>query len=487
MDLIIGRENEKKLLEEIYRSNSAEFVALYGRRRVGKTYLVKNFFQSKKCIFFQTVGLYQAPIEEQISRFMIELGNTFYEGAPLQIPQSWLEAFEVLNKAIESTPTNKKIVLFLDEFPWMATPRSGVTRALEYYWNRHWSYNSQVKLVICGSSASWIIHKIVKNKGGFHNRLTQKILLEPFNLHDTYAYLKHIGYKCSYYQATLLFMVIGGVPFYLKQIKKSLSVEQNINKLFFEKDSQLLNEFDEIFASLFDDSEAYRELVMLIASSKEGFSRKIIEDTNKLTGKGGRLTRRLEDLEYAGFISSYLPLGHKKRGVFYRVSDNYCYFYLKWIYPIKNQLKQNPNTPYWKRIVGMPDYYSWLGYAFENICYKHLSQIKNALGIEEYSLAAPWRYMPTKNDDHVGAQIDILFDRSDNAITVCEIKFTEKPFLIDKAYANILRNKVAVFEKIYKPKKQVFLAMICGGGLKENMYSEDLIQGKVVLEDLFKK
>jgi hypothetical protein len=407
MDLIVGREEEKKHLEDVYRSKSAEFVAIYGRRRVGKTYLIRNFFRSKKCVFFQSVGLYQAPLDEQISRFETELGNTFYGGASLQMPRNWLGAFEALNKAIENTPKSKKVVIFLDELPWMATHRSGVIRALEYYWNRYWSFNHQVKLIVCGSSASWIIHKIIKNRGGLHNRLTKRIVLEPFNLHDTYAYLKYIGYKCSYYQATLLFMVTGGVPFYLKQIKKNLSVEQNINQLFFKKDSPLLNEFDEIFSSLFDDSETYQELVALIAPSKEGLSRRDIEETNKLTGKGGRLTKRLEDLAHAGFISPYLPLGHKKRGIFYRVSDDYCYFYMKWIYPIKNQLKQNPGNPYWKGIVGTPDYYGWLGYAFENICYKHLQQIKDALGIEEYSLAAPWRYTPIKKKSNVGVRIPV--------------------------------------------------------------------------------
>lgn len=486
MDLIIGREIEKKKLEEIFRSDSSEFVAVYGRRRVGKTYLIKNFFQTKKCIFFQTMGIYQASIEEQISRFEVELGNIFYGGARIQIPKNWIGAFEALNRAIEQTPKNKKIIVFLDELPWMATHRSGLLMALDYFWNRHWSFDKRVKLFVCGSSASWIIQKIIKNRGGLHNRLTHRIVLKPFNLRETFAYLIHRKYSCSYYQTTLLYMVTGGVPFYLKQIEKNLSVDQNINQLFFKAESLLFNEFEEIFASLFDNSDQYKELIILIAGRKEGLSRVEIEETNKLTGKGGRLTKRLEDLEQAGFISSFLSFGHKKRGVHYRVTDDYCCFYLKWVHPIKNYLKQDQSANYWKGIIGTPEYYGWLGYAFENVCYKHLRQIKEGLGIEDYSLASPWRYVPPKSiDNQRGTQIDLLFDRSDNAVNICEIKFSEKPFVIDRAYAENLTDKIAIFKKVTRTQKQIFLSMITGSGLKENLYS-DLIQSAVTLEDLFR-
>ncbi len=485
MNRIIGRDAEKDELSEAFNSNYAEFIAVYGRRRVGKTYLIKNFFQAKKCVYFQMTGIYKGSLDKQLARFSKEVGETFYKGASMKIPDNWMGAFEELTHAIAQVPKNKKIVIFLDEIPWMSTRKSGVISALEYFWNRYWVNNTRVKLVACGSAASWIIKKIIKNRGGLHNRVTRKIRLLPFNLSETFLYLKHVGYQCNHQQVVKLFMAMGGIPFYLNQIKKNYSIDQNIDNLFFNSNGMLFDEFDEVFSSLFEHSEQYKELVILIGSYKDGIQRSIIDEKNKLTGKGGRLTKRLEDLEYAGFITSYIPFGHKKLGMFYRISDEYCYFYLKWIRPIKNQLKQNSTTKHWKGIINTPGYFGWLGYVFENICYKHISQVKKALNIEESSLASPWRYAPRKGTKEMGVQIDLMFDRDDNAITVCEIKYTDKPFTIDKQYAEKLKQKVEVFKKITRTNKQIFLTMISANGIKNTMYSKEIIDGLMALDDLF--
>lgn len=487
IDNIIGRRAEKNELEEAYASHEAEFVVVYGRRRVGKTYLIKSFFQEKRCIFFQNVGIYNGSIKEQLTRFSKEIGNTFYQGAAIKVPLNWMEALEALSHAISQIPKNKKVVLFFDELPWMSTHRSGILRALEYFWNRHWVNDKRLKLIVCGSSASWMIQKIVKGRGGFHNRLTRKLNLLPFNLNETSSYLKYIGYPCQHKQVLYAYMVTGGVPFYLKHFKKNLSIDQNINKLFFSTNSLFFDEFDDIFSSLFNDSDQYKELVNLIAHHQYGISRTIINQKNKLTGKGGRLTKRLEDLEHAGFISSFISYGHKKRGTFYRINDEYCYFYLKWIDPIKSHIKQDRATNYWQKFINTPEYFGWLGYAFENICYKHLPQIKNALGVEYYSVASPWRYAPGKKSSGQGVQIDLLLDRDDNAMTLCEIKYTNEPFLIDKSYANQLKQKMEIFQKVTQTKKQIFLAMICASGLKKNLYSEELVHNALTLEALFKE
>lgn len=487
LNKIIGRSKEKKELEEAFASSNAELIAVYGRRRVGKTYLIKNFYQEKKCLFFQTTGIYNGTLNEQLNRFAKELGTTFYQGANIKVPDSWLDAFESLTQAVLKTPQNKKVVIFLDELPWMATRRSKLISALEYFWNRHWSENKQIKIIVCGSAASWIIKKIIKNRGGLHNRITRRLRLDPFNLQETNAYLKHIKYPCNLKQVSKIYMVTGGVPYYLKNIKTNQSVDQNINNLFFKPEGTFFNEFDEIFLSLFENSDQYKEIIELIAEVKEGVNRNTLEKNNKLTGVGGRLTTRLNDLEQAGFISSYLPYGHKSRGLYYRISDEYCYFYIKWIDPIKNRLKQNQEAKPWNSIINTPAYYIWMGYIFENICYKHLPQIRKALNIDDSSLASPWRSVPTKGEKRQGAQIDLLFDRNDDSITICEIKFTEKPFVINKTYSKELTNKIETFTKVTKTSKQIFLAFISAAGLKENMYSEELINGGIVaLEDLYK-
>jgi uncharacterized protein len=486
LNKIIGRNKEKTELFDAFNSSNAEFIAVYGRRRVGKTYLIKNFFQAKKCIYFQMTGIYNGSLNEHLSRFSKEIGETFYQGASIKVPENWMDALEELTHAIEQILKNKNVVIFLDELPWMATKKSGVISALEFFWNRFWVNDKRIKLVVCGSAASWIIKKIIKNKGGFHNRVTRKIRLLPFNLYETSLYLKHLGYQCGNQQLLKLYMVMGGIPFYLNQLKKGYSVDQNIDNLFFNSDGMLFDEFDEVFLSLFENSEQYKELVTLIGKYKDGIPRKILDTKAKLTGKGGRLTKRLEDLEYAGFIASYIPYGHKKLGLFYRINDEYCYFYLKWIEPIKSRLKQNKTTRYWKSIVNTPGYFSWLGYVFENACYKHITQIKKSLNIEETSLASPWRYTPRKDGKEKGAQIDLLFDRYD-AISICEIKYTDKPFIIDKHYADVLQQKIEIFKKITKTSKQLFLALISANGLKETLYSKELVNKVITWENLFEK
>lgn len=486
MDTIIGRNKEKKELDEAYSSNSAEFIAVYGRRRVGKTYLIKNYFQSKKCVLFQTTGIYKGTLKQQLGRFSKELGLSFYQGANIKAADTWMEAFDLLTQAIESLSKTKKVVLFFDELPWLATRKSGLISALEYFWNRYWGDQKRIKLLVCGSAASWIINHIIKNRGGLHNRITRKINLTPFTLNETSAYLKYIKYPCNIAQIAKIYMVTGGVPFYLKNFKKNLSIDQNINTLFFQPEGIFFNEFDEMFLSLFQDSEQYKEIILQIASIREGLSRSLLDEKNKLTGKGGRLTKRLEDLEYAGFISSFMPYSHKKRGVFYRISDEYCFFYLKWIRPIKNQLRQNPSADFWKGIINTPNYFTWKGYTFENICYKHLPQIKKTLAIDESGLASPWRFSP-KAKGEKGAQIDLLFDRKDDSITLCEIKYTDKPFSIDKEYSKKLEDKIDIFSKVTKTQKQIFLAFISAEGLKKTVYSEAIVNGGIVtLEDLVK-
>jgi len=329
VSIIIGRIPEKAELEDAYKSNEAEFIAIYGRRRVGKTYLIRSFFQGKKACYFQTTGIYKGSLDQQLERFAKELGNTFYAGASLKTPADWMNAFDQLTQAINQVKTKGKIILFLDELPWMATRKSGLLSAIEYFWNRHWVNDPRIKFIACGSAASWIIRKIIKNRGGLHNRVTRKINLLPFDLYNTFLFLKYIGYPASYQQACRVYMIMGGIPFYLKNLKKRHSIEQNIDHMFFQPQGMFFDEFDEVFSSLFDHSEQFKEIVTLIASHKDGTPRSFIEEKTKLVTRGGNLSQKLETLEYAGFIKSFVPFGHKKLGILYRITDEFCYFYIR--------------------------------------------------------------------------------------------------------------------------------------------------------------
>ncbi|MBI2791165.1 MAG: AAA family ATPase [Gammaproteobacteria bacterium] len=483
MSKIIGRKKEQLILREFLVSKKAEFLALYGRRRVGKTYLIKNYFDNTSCIFLHCTGLQKGKLHEQLNEFYKQVGATFYRGVAIKPQEKWLDAFEDLTKAVNELPKKKKVVIFFDEFPWMATPRSGLLQALDYYWNRYWVHDHRFKLIICGSSASWIIKKIINNKGGLHNRVTRTIQLGPFDLSGTKLYLDEMGIKLNHKQLLELYMVFGGVPHYLNFVRKGLSAQQCIDEVCFQKNGPLVKEFDRLFSSLFKNAKIYIEIIKEIAKHRYGIGQADLLVQTKIS-EGGRAISRLNELEEVGFISNFIPYGHQEKGKYYKVIDEYILFYLYWIAPhLRTIQKLEDNRGYWFSKSQLPAFKSWAGYTFEAVCYKHLSQIRHAINVDPGAQVGTWRYIPKKADE-IGTQIDLLFDRSDGAITICEMKYTGEPFAINKEYAKKIDNKIEVFRKHTKTHKQIFFVLVSAAGMKETMYSEEISQC-ITLENLF--
>lgn len=486
---LIGRVAEKKVLTAAFDSKEAEFLLVYGRRRIGKTFLIRRFFEKKPCFFFQITGINQAPLDLQLREFKNEIERVFFyggqQGPRLQEPQNWLDAFTMLNQAIVLFGKRKKVVIFLDEFPWLATRKSGVLQALDYMWNRFWVNAPRIKLIVCGSAASWMIENILNNKKGLHNRVTRRLRLEPFTLVETQGYLKHQGICLTQNQILSLYMCIGGVPYYLRSCEKGLSATQIINQLCFHPKGVLRNEFQNLFSSLFEHAESHEVIIRLIASQRGGISRKVIEETLEL--KGGRLTSRLKELEEAGFIMTLMPQG-RERGTFYKVIDEYTLFYLSWIAPTqKARFTQDISDAHWEVLSQTAAWKDWSGYAFEAVCYKHLLQIRKALKIPEGSLATSWRFVPPAKSTEEGAQIDLLFNRPDSVVNLCEIKYCTSPYTLDKAYAQDLARKARAYQSKTKIPKQIFFSMITASRLKKNLYAEEFISSEVMLEDLFEE
>jgi AAA+ ATPase superfamily predicted ATPase len=480
--MIVGRKTEIDRLQKMYQSSEAEFAVLYGRRRVGKTFLIREFFQNKKCHFIQATGIQKGTLRKQLSHFSEALSTTFMQNVPIKEPESWEEAFKTLTRLIETASPLKKTVIFLDELPWMVTRRSGMLEALDYYWNHTFSRNRNIILIVCGSSASWLIKNIIYNKGGLHNRCTCEIKLNPFNLAETDEYLKSRKVRLNKNHVLQLYMAFGGVPYYLKYVEPHNTAIENIQKILFDSMAPLKDEFKKLFDSLFEDSEAYIELMLLIARKKEGLTRSEIESSSKLSRGGGRLTQRLKQLMQTNFIESYLSLD-KARGEYYKVIDEFCLFYTYWLLLARDKKLMKDH---WLKQTQKPIYYVWAGYAFEAICYKHIDQIIKALHIKTAENISSWRWVK-RNSKEGGAQIDLLINRSDDAITVCEIKYTDQLFLIDKSYAKKLQNKIDVFKHKTKTNKQIFIAMISAKGLKQSIYADELISSVVTLEHLFKE
>ncbi|MCB0835349.1 MAG: ATP-binding protein, partial [Bacteroidetes bacterium] len=373
--------------------------------------------------------------------------------------------------------SNRKQIVFFDELPWMASPKSGFLSGLSYFWNS-WAVNQNIVVVICGSAASWMIQKVVKNTGGLHNRITKRIIVNPFTLSETEQYLHQRGIKLNRYHIVQLYMAMGGIPHYLKEIKPGKSVVQNIDQICFSDTGLLRDEFLDLYPALFENPDKHIAVIRALSTKRQGMDREEIIKSSKLAN-GGSLTKTLEELNQSGFISTYQPFGKKKKNTLYRLTDEYSFFYLKFI-----EKKRNEGVETWQHLSQTQEYKIWSGYAYEGICIKHLHQIKKALSIGGvYSVSSSFLKKGTKTEK--GVQIDLLLDRNDHIINLFEIKFYNKPFTISKAYAKELKEKMDLFEEATKTRKHLFLTLITTFGLIPNEYSLGLIDQVLTLDDLF--
>lgn len=477
MDTIIGRDAEKGILTEMLVSKEAELIAIYGRRRVGKTFLVRNFYH--KNMVFEFTGVHDASLREQLSSFSIALKEAMGTAIPPATPTSWMEAFTFASDYLKGKLVKDPVVVLFDELPWIHTPRSGFLSAFGHWWNTWASRQPLLKVVICGSAASWMIENIINSRGGLHNRVSRSIRLLPFTLGETQQYLVSRGIRLDRYQLLQLYMAMGGIPQYLKQVKKGESAAQTIDKLCFARNGSLKTEFSNLYRSLFANAGHHEKIVRVLAKKGKGLSRAEVIDACGFT-TGGGTTRLFEELEESGFITQYIPFDKTARDSIYKFSDEYTLFYLKFI---ENARATGAGT--WLKFATGQSYKSWAGFAFEAVCQKHVLQIKQALGISGvYTEASGWRYMPQKGE--AGAQVDLLLDRRDHCINLCEMKFSIGEFVMDKKYAGELSAKVRVFRERTRTKKTIFPTLITTYGTKQNDYYTGNIQGEVTMEDLFR-
>lgn len=466
-NLIIGREEEKKLLQTVFDSNKSEFVAVCGRRRVGKTFLIREFFEDD--LVFQTSGLAKQGMKQQIKSFYTDLVDQGLENP--KMPKDWIDVFMLLRQLIKQSDKERKVVL-LDELPWMDTNKSGFISALEHFWNSWASARHDIVLIVCGSATSWMMNKLINNHGGLYNRITRRIFLQPFTLHETEDFLKKKGFVLSRYDITVCYMIMGGIPFYLEMMERDLSVAQNINMLFFRPNGQLTKEFSNLYQALFKDSTDYVKVVEALSNKRTGLTRKeILSATGLLSGN--KLTTILQNLESCGFIRQYQLYGEPRMSHVYQLVDFYTLFYYRFL--------ANKKTDSWTAMQDKPDFYTWAGLTYELLVVQHIEQVKQALGIEGVETrVSTWRCVGGDK----GAQIDAIIDRNDNTINICEIKFSIDTFSIDSNYEKNLRNKVQLFVERTNMKKSIQLTLITTYGLKKNIHS-GIVHKSIILDNLF--
>ena len=473
--IMIGRSKEIEILEKAYQSAKPELVAVFGRRRVGKTYLIRSFFEKK--LTFELTGLKDGTKSQQLRNFAYSLKDAQKTDLP-EPPKDWLAAFYQLKNYLEilENPKEKKVI-FIDELPWIATAKSDFLTGFSYFWNSYASKNN-ILVVICGSATAWMIQKIINDKGGLHNRVTLKIHLAPFSLAETEAYFNARNIAFDRYQLLQLYLTMGGIPHYLDQVEGGKSAVQNIDNICFQPQGMLRTEFDNLYSSLFVNPERYEAIILALSSAWKGLNRTTIIEKTSIQDGGG-LTTMLDELEQSGFISSYIPFGKKKKNTLYRLTDYYSLFYLKFIKDIPSK-----EIVSWNTLSQSQSWKTWSGYAFENICMQHIASIKKALGISgihsnQYSFLAK----PTTTNE--GTQIDLLIDRQDNVISICEIKFYNDTWALSKQNAMDLMKKRNIFRQVTGTKKQLFMVLICTYGLEKNQHSIGLIDSVLDMNDLF--
>ena len=471
---MVGRTQEIQRIKDLTKSQRSDFLALTGRRRVGKTFLIDLALKEHYC--FTMVGIQNGSTHEQLVNFGVKLAEYQHAALPTT-PDNWQEAFFQLKTYLQGLDKSRKQVIFIDELPWVYTPRSGFIQQLAHLWNDYLSKESHFLLVICGSASSWITKHILNDPGGLHNRVTEVIHLQPFTLAESQALLKSNGVRMSSQEVARIYMALGGIPFYLEQIKKGESFPVAIERICFENRGILRHEYNNLYPALFKNAEIHQRIVAVLASKPYGMTNEDIQEQLKEYSTGS-YHRALQELLVSGFIFEHRPFGRKKRGTLYRLMDAYTIFYHRFIAP------NNQYVPgIWQQLAGSQTYKTWAGYAFENLCHLHLKEIKQALGIEAvYAEFSSLRIPGSERGP--GFQIDLIIDRKDETINLCEMKFHAGEFVIDKAYYQKLIRRRQRFIEHTGTKKQVFLTFITNRGVFKNEYAQELVDAEVVLEDL---
>ena len=484
MENLTGRTVEIQLLQKALASPQAELIAMYGRRRVGKTHLIQTVFKAE--MLLELTGIKGVSLSEQLDNFSATLTDAFHLPLEMATPPSWIRAFRALIKLLEPQLTDTKKVIFLDEFPWFETPKSGFLSAFDHFWNSWAVKQKNLVVVICGSAASWMIQNIVRNKGGLHNRITRRMRLMPFNLQETEQFLRSQHITLNRHQIVELYMVTGGIPQYLKDIDPSESVTQIIDRLCFTKDGWLADEFNSLYNALFDNYDKHLSIVKALADKPSGLTRAELIDICNMSS-GGTMTKTLEELLESGFISEHIPFNKTTKFAIFKLSDEYSLFYLKFM---KNSKAFGAGT--WVKKSTSAAWQSWRGLAFEHIWLKHVPQIKKALNIGAvYTEESAWRYVAKKDapknegKNEKGVQIDLLLDRQDNCINICEVKFSNTIFTVSKDYADNLTHKRLVFQEQTKTKKTIFITLLTSFGVATNEHYLNTVQSNLTMDSLF--
>lgn len=473
-DKLVGRLKQIETFDSILAQNESALCVVYGRRRVGKTFLINSYFNNN--FTFKCTGLSKKGKAEQLQNFACALNRYAPKGEAFPTPTSWYDAFESLRQLLEKQETQARRIVFIDELPWMDTPRSNLITALEHFWNDWASTQSNVVMIICGSATSWISKKILKNRKGLHNRTDYRIYVEPFTLAETKCYLKNRGIELEDKDIAECYMIMGGIPYYLKQMRRGQSLAQNVDEMFFSKNGRLEGEYQELYASLYENPEPYVKVVEALGTKNKGLTKEELIRATKLTDNG-HLKDVLDDLDRCNIIRRYQGYGKQVRMAIYQLIDPFTLFHLRFI-----RKAQLSDKSFWSFQLATPTHNTWCGLAFEQLCLLHHRQIEQVLGIQGIQTEVyAWT---TPSDATEKAQIDLIIQRADHLINVCEMKYYDSDFTLNKREAEDLRRRIRIFRESCSQNGAIHPVLITTFGLKNNEYAS-VFQRVVKLSDLF--
>ncbi len=470
---MLGREREIEELDRSLKSEESELLAVYGRRRVGKTYMIRKHYASH--IVFDITGIRDGEQELQLQHFYEQLLLVAPRFKGEEVPQDWFAAFQMLSTYINGMRSKKKKVIFIDEFPWFCSQRSPFLKIFEHFWNNYCTKRNDLVVVVCGSAAAFMVNKVIRNRGGLHGRISKTLRLMPFTLYESKLYLQSKGIDWLDYDILQLYMAFGGIPYYMSFLNEKLTVTQNIDRLCFAEGGLMIKEFEEALMSLFTNSAIHRHVIETLAARRKGYTRKQIVALTRRPDNGD-FSNALKELQESGFVTRYQAYDGAKRKALYRLSDEYSFFYLNYVEKYEGQGEGT-----WHKLAAMPTYKAWSGFAFESVCLKHIAEIKKGLGVQiMHTVHSSWH-----NEE---AQIDLVIDRADNRIDIFELKFYQGPFEITKSYFEKLQQKQWAFkESVNRKRKNILLSMLTTYGVKDNKYRKAIVHENMTMEVLFQK
>ena len=471
-DEIIGRHKEQDLLSEYLGSGRAELIAVYGRHRVGKTFLIRKYF--KNTFAFDMTGVLEGTRIEQMAAFNTALKIYGYQGKKCN---TWLDAFFALRELLErKMREGERQVIFIDELPCLDTPKAGFVKALGHFWNSWANWHPEIMLIVCGSATSWMVRNVIDNHGGLHDRVTHEMALHQFSLSEAEEFFNAKGFMWNRLSVMQAYMAVGGVPYYMSLFNRKESPAMAIDRLFFAEKAEMRSEYRRLFSSLFRNPQPYLDIISVLASKRNGLTR---DEISQFLGNhnNGHLGDMLTDLEYCDFIRKYRVQGKgvKRNSAIYQLVDFYTIFYHTFV------KSKSANDGFWTQNLETPRVNTWYGLAFERICQAHILQIKAALGIagircDVYS----WRSSSSEN----GAQIDMIIDRADNTINICEIKYSKGEYDIKKDEYLKIRNRIDTFVNETSQRSSIVPILITTFGVVRGAYS-DQIPIQLTLDNLF--